>query len=503
MKSYRVLVLLVLCVAIGGGWFALARSNVALDDQYESRLAAGRAAAEIGATREVQKQLRAALAIRPSFDVANELVTYLRDNAPQDMYVDELEKLVAAYPERPEGYEMLVAAHTEAEEWPDAFAVLEAAAAREVSSAALTSQREAIAYRYRISPTAYTEATPYTRYDVATIRDGDEWAHVDAAGTTLDGRFEEAGPFWDGQRAVVLDGLPQFVDDKGRTTYVATRAGYAGYGIYADGLFDARYPDGSATILTDAFRPAFGEETYEDVTTFVGGLVGVLRDGSWSVLDRTGATVGSGYADLALDDSRVLVGQERYFAKVGDSFQLFDIKGERVGDGVYEDARPFDTAGAAAVKVGGKWGFIRTDGRMVVEPSFEDARSFANGLAAVRTGGLWGYIDPAGTLVIPATFRDATRFSSQGTALVLTDDAGTPAALLDLEPSGGASTVPGGEPSAPAGTSTTPTAAASPSLDGATPGPDPTTTPAAPSLDDRPTAEEMPGWRLLELVRFK
>lgn len=502
MKSYRVLVLLVLCVAIGGGWFALARSNVALDDQYETRLAAGRAAAEIGATREVQEQLRAALAIRPTFDVANELVMYLRDNAPEDMYVDELEKLVAAYPGRPEGYEMLAAAHTEAEEWPDAYAVLEAAAAREVSSAALSSQREAIAYRYRVSPTAYTDATPYTRYDVATIRDGDEWAHVDAAGTTLDGRFEEAGPFWNGQRAVVLDGLPQFVDDKGRTTYVATRAGYAGYGIYADGLFDARLPDGSATILTNAFRPAF-DEAYDDVTAFVGGLVGVLRDGAWSVLDRTGGTVGSGYADLALDDARVLVGQDRYFAKVGDTFQLFDVKGERVGDGVYEDARPFDTAGPAAVKVGGAWGFIATDGRTVVEPTFEDARSFANGLAAVRTDGLWGYVNTAGTLVIPATFRDATRFSSQGTALVLTDNAGTPAALLDLEPSGAPSTAPSVETTAPTRTATAPTDEASPSVEGATPDPTPATTPTAPSLDDRPTSEEMPGWRLLELVRFK
>lgn len=525
MKSYRVLVLVILCVAMGGGWFSLARGNTALADQYEAHLAAGRSAAEIGATREVQEQMRAALALRPSFDLADELVTYLRDNAPQDMYVDELEKLVAAYPARAEGYELLAAAHAEDEKWSDAYAVLEAAAARDVASPTLTSEREAIAYRYTIAPQPYPEASPFTRFDVGIVNDGKDWAYVDAGGTTLDGRYEAVSPYWAGQRAVVSEGLPQFVDDKARTTYVATRAGYASYGLYVDGLFDATLPDGTATFLTDAFRPAFGETPYEAVTSFAGGLAGALRGGTWSVLNRAGETVGSGYAALALDESRILVGQDRYFAKVGASFHLFDTKGERVGDGVYENARPFDTSGAAAVQVGGLWGFVDTSGAVVIEPGYEDARSFANGLAAVRTGGLWGYVSPAGDLVIPATFRDATRFSSKGTALVLTDDATTPAALLDLDspapavtsaPAPGATTSPAA-PAAPA--ATTPAAPAPTTPAATTPAaPEPSastssapvapgdaapvpTTPAEPTT--APPLEAMPGWRLLELVRFQ
>lgn len=514
MKSYRVLVLVVLCFTVGAGWFSLARSNATLTGEYEARLAAGRSAAEIGATREVQEQLRAALAIRPSFDVANELAAYLRDNAPRDMYVDELEKLIAGYPNRPEGYEMLVAAHSEDEEWPEAYAVLEAAAARDVASTTLTTERAGLAYRYRLAPRAYPEVTPYTRYDVATILDGTEWVYVDADGTTLDGRFDVAGPYWNGQRAVVLEGLPQFVDVKGKATYVATRAGYAAYGIYTDGIFDATLKDGTATFLTNAFRPAFGDTVYEEVTAFVGGLAGAKQGGVWSVLDRTGKTVGSGYSAVAVDSSRVLVGQDRYFAKVGESFQMFDTTGSRVGDGLYEDARPFDTQGPAAVKVGGAWGFVGADGTMVVAPAFEDARSFANGLAAVRTGGLWGYVDPAGTLVIPATFRDATRFSSTGAALVLTDDASTPAMLLDLDSPTASPTPDAVGPASPAATVAAPTQATTAPTDAKAPvGPTSTPTepgtttaptlPSAPTLDETPRVEDAPGWRLLELVRFK
>ncbi|MGP7959736.1 WG repeat-containing protein [Sanguibacter sp. A247] len=516
MKSYRVLTLVILCVALAGGWFSLARGNTALADQYEKRVAAGRAAAEIGATREVQEQMRAALALRPSFDLAEEFVTYMRDNAPQDMYVDELEKLVATYPERAEGYELLAAAHAKEEKWSDAYAVLEAAAAREVTSATLTSTREAIAYRYTIAPQPYPDASPFTRFDIGIVHDGKEWAYVDAEGTTLDGRYEAVSPYWAGQRAVISEGLPQFVDDKAKTSYVATRAGYSSYGLYVDGLFDATLPDGTATFLTDAFRPAFGETRYEAVTAFVGGLAGALQGGTWSVLNRAGESVGSGYAALAIDESRILVGQDRYFAKVGSSFQLFDTKGARIGDGLYENARPFDTSGPAAVQIGGLWGFVDASGAVVIEPAYEDARSFANGLAAVRTGGLWGYVSPAGDLVIPATFRDATRFSAKGTALVLTDNATTPAAMLDLgspatpsTPAPATTTAPAPAPTtAPASTTapntpTTPDPAASTPLAPVAPG-DATATPTTPA--DQPTTpslEATPGWRLLELVRFQ
>jgi hypothetical protein len=49
---------------------------------------------------------------------------------------------------------------------------------------------------------------------------------------------------------------------------------------------------------------------------------------------------------------------------------------------------------------GGRWGYIDTSGRYVVEPQYSSADSFNNGLAKVKTlEGKEAYIDTAGKVV--------------------------------------------------------------------------------------------------------
>ena len=52
----------------------------------------------------------------------------------------------------------------------------------------------------------------------------------------------------------------------------------------------------------------------------------------------------------------------------------------------------------------GKWGFIDKTGSFVINPQFDFAWSFSDGLAAVRIGdyetGKYGFIDKTGSFVI-------------------------------------------------------------------------------------------------------
>ena len=75
----------------------------------------------------------------------------------------------------------------------------------------------------------------------------------------------------------------------------------------------------------------------------------------------------------------------------------------------------------AAVKIGEKWGYIDTDGNQVIEPQFQEARSFSNGLAAVKKSGYWGYIDSEGNMVIENIFDGAKEFNSSKNAFVKQD----------------------------------------------------------------------------------
>lgn len=77
----------------------------------------------------------------------------------------------------------------------------------------------------------------------------------------------------------------------------------------------------------------------------------------------------------------------------------------------FEKAQPF-SEGLAAVQIQDengftkKWGFIDKSGKMVIEPMFEDAASFKNGLAYVKINAAkQGYINRSGQFVWqPVTF---------------------------------------------------------------------------------------------------
>ena len=49
-------------------------------------------------------------------------------------------------------------------------------------------------------------------------------------------------------------------------------------------------------------------------------------------------------------------------------------------------------------QVGKKWGFIDDDGKMIIQPQFEEANSFSEGSAKVKFNGQWVRIDKTGTI---------------------------------------------------------------------------------------------------------
>jgi hypothetical protein len=71
--------------------------------------------------------------------------------------------------------------------------------------------------------------------------------------------------------------------------------------------------------------------------------------------------------------------------------------------------------------VGGKWGFVDKSGDVVIEAKFDKADGFSEGLAAVRMEGKWGFIDSGGKIKIQSQFDEANQFND-GFAGVKMDD---------------------------------------------------------------------------------
>src|ERR1039457_3602977 len=68
------------------------------------------------------------------------------------------------------------------------------------------------------------------------------------------------------------------------------------------------------------------------------------------------------------------------------------------------------------VVVNGRWGFVNKSGETVINPQFDRAEGFADGLAPVRMG-RWGYVDASGKMEINPQFDKADVFS-EGLAAV-------------------------------------------------------------------------------------
>ncbi|HEX2640476.1 MAG TPA: WG repeat-containing protein, partial [Pyrinomonadaceae bacterium] len=56
------------------------------------------------------------------------------------------------------------------------------------------------------------------------------------------------------------------------------------------------------------------------------------------------------------------------------------------------------------VRVNGKAGFIDRTGTVVIEPKYEDAYDFSEGLAPIKVDGKWGFINESGRTIVEPRF---------------------------------------------------------------------------------------------------
>ncbi len=58
-----------------------------------------------------------------------------------------------------------------------------------------------------------------------------------------------------------------------------------------------------------------------------------------------------------------------------------------------------------------KWGYIDKTGKILMEPKFEEARIFSDGMGRVKLNGKFGYVDATGKMVMEMNFTTAYDFS--------------------------------------------------------------------------------------------
>lgn len=248
-----------------------------------------------------------------------------------------------------------------------------------------------------------TVAAAYDPY--AFQRSDGKWGYVDDDHCwVIAPNFDYSFDFREGLAQVKRNDVTLFIDASGETVFRSqfrrTQDFFEGFAAFEVVLGQWGF---MARNWTVAVNPVF-----EEVEPFSQGLAAVSVDGRWGYIDYAGDMVIPPQFDFAgaFREGFALVSIENRWGFISSSGQFAINPIFYLGSGSYSE-------GLAQVRIdGGKFGYLDTSGRMVIEASFDDATAFSEGFAAVKIGEYWGFIDRAGRIVIEPKFEQAPYSSS-------------------------------------------------------------------------------------------
>lgn len=122
--------------------------------------------------------------------------------------------------------------------------------------------------------------------------------------------------------------------------------------------------------------------SFSDIDDFRGGVARVRKNSAVSWLDVNGKTANDPNSTSETTNTNVVQAETRL-------------------------TRPSNFTTLQPRQQDGKWGFVDDNNVVMITYSFDEVRSFSEGLAGVRIGEDWGFIDLGGALLIPFRFADS------------------------------------------------------------------------------------------------
>ena len=208
---------------------------------------------------------------------------------------------------------------------------------------------------------------------------------------------------------------------------IVSAGAYADIVSLGDGLFAAS-ADGALFALMDENGSLRTEARYDEFR-WEGGVLLARRDGTWGLMDRSGAELGAfEYARIEAEAEgacwAIREGEE------ADALLLLKADGSARDSGLPVQKIGEAAEGLLPVQIeSGRWGCCDSDGRLAVPAEFDFVGRFISGRAAAVAGGRYGAIDRDGEWVVAPEY-DFLEISERGFILAANRDA---AYLLDAD----------------------------------------------------------------------
>ncbi len=269
---------------------------------------------------------------------------------------------------------------------------------------------------------------------LAPVLYGAKWGYIDHTGNfKIKPQFDDADLFSEGFAAVQVNSKWGYINKDGKFVIEPKFATdpHIGYsqvaaGRFAGGLALVEYPQRHRGIINKVGQSVFDNRQFDEEGN------SVVHDGLMLVTSGASTPFGNGYFNTAGKlVAKCPSGYPQPFAGGYARFYIYPKTGglkigfiNKVGKVVVQPT--WDNAGdfaenLVAVSHGnhvgkggyeGKWGFIDVDGKYACGLKFDAADYFSEGLAAVKLGDHWGYIDRHGAIVSGPAYDGAEAFSN-------------------------------------------------------------------------------------------
>ncbi len=255
-----------------------------------------------------------------------------------------------------------------------------------------------------------------------------KWGYIDFQGNVvIDYKYDSADFFIRDTTIVTINDECALIGLDGR--FIIKPVDYITIG--GDGWYNIRIKDGNEYIygIADEHGKIYYNKKFEKREAFFNdGLTPFVDNGRYGYMNAVGDIIIEpqySYAYGFCEGLAAVVNDDDKYGYIDETGKLV-IPFRFEHDPICTYTHQAFWNEIAIVVVDGKYGCIDKKGNYIVEPVFDYADDFSEGLALVEKGGLYGYIDTKGNYVIEPQFALASPFSDGYAYAMPVDDKNDP-----------------------------------------------------------------------------
>ena len=446
MKNNKILIIIMVIVLNLVSVVSVGQNFFGDNNKYNSAIESARELSEQNLCSQSINKYNEAVAIKDTKEIRNEMLAVYEkgiDSGEFDQMYDifvAVKGFLDIYPKDSGMYASVCKFLIKYEQYEDAVTLLKKAKSTKIFTDELDEITDSIRFIYKMNYSMYSGVRKASD-GVFTVQNETSYSFIgDSAESGLGGGFSYASTFSEGYAFVKktnADGKEAaFVIDKNgvRQFYLSNDV------VSCSGAGKSYDEDGNEALLYSCliggkyqYYNSKGEavlQQYNFAGRFKNGVAAVEEsEGKWHLIDGAGNYIDNAvFSDVVLNDSDECAPGGMIIAATNGKYKIYHLSNDKSMNFSITEVEGFSCDGAdafageyAAFKSGSLWGYVDSDGKIVIEPQYEAAKSFSNGIAAVFSDSNWNFINSENKKVITENFEDASYLSDSGKCFIKKD----------------------------------------------------------------------------------